>query len=102
MASPSNCRFVCTHPNPRNLALKHKPPSHPNDSPKLNKMGIKCIQKNVGSILYYACVVDMMVLMALSSIAVEQTKATEKTMAWCIQLLDYLSSQVDAKVQFLL
>jgi hypothetical protein len=37
----------------------------------------------------------MMVLMALSSIAVE-----EKTIAWCIQLLDYLLSQADAKVQY--
>ena len=42
----------------------------------------------------------MMVLMALSSIAVEQTKATEKTLAQCIQLLDCLLSQADAKVQF--
>jgi hypothetical protein len=42
----------------------------------------------------------MTVLMALSSIAVEQTKATEKTMAQCTQLLDYLSGHVDAKVRF--
>ncbi len=27
MASPSNCKIVHTHPNPRNLVLKHKPPS---------------------------------------------------------------------------
>jgi hypothetical protein len=56
--------------------------------------------KIVGSILHYARVVDMMVLMPLSSIAVEQTKATEKTIARCIQLLDYLSSQADAKERF--
>jgi hypothetical protein len=42
----------------------------------------------------------MTVLIALSSIAVEQTKATEKTMAQCTQLLDYLLGHVDAKVQF--
>jgi hypothetical protein len=42
----------------------------------------------------------MMVLKALSSIAVEQTKASDKTMARCTQLLDYLSHNVDAKVQF--
>jgi hypothetical protein len=42
----------------------------------------------------------MMVLMALSSIAVEQTKAMENTMARCIQLLDCLLSQAGAKVQF--
>ncbi len=43
---------------------------------------------------------DMTVLMALSSIAVEQTKAMEKMMARCIQLLDYLLSQANAKVQY--
>jgi hypothetical protein len=50
--------------------------------------------------LYYAHSVDMTVLMALSSIAVEQTKATEKTMERCIQLLDYLASNSKAKVRF--
>jgi hypothetical protein len=40
------------------------------------------------------------VLMALSSITVEQTKATEKTMAQCTQMLDYLSGHADAKVRF--
>jgi hypothetical protein len=42
----------------------------------------------------------MTVLMALSSIAVEQTKATERTMEKCTQLLDYLAGHVDAKVRF--
>jgi hypothetical protein len=32
----------------------------------------------MGSILYYARAVDMTILMALSSIAVEQTRAMEK------------------------
>jgi hypothetical protein len=39
----------------------------------------------------------MTVLMALSSIAVEQTKATEKTLGRCLQLLDYLASNLEAK-----
>ncbi len=38
--------------------------------------------------------------MALSSIAVEQTKATERTMEKCTQLLDYLAGHADAKVRF--
>ncbi len=41
-----------------------------------------------------------MVLMALSSITLEQTKAMEKAMTRCIQLLDYLLSQADAKVKY--
>jgi hypothetical protein len=42
----------------------------------------------------------MMVLMVISSIAVEQTKATEKTMGWCIQLLVYLSGHSNAEIHF--
>jgi hypothetical protein len=42
----------------------------------------------------------MMVIMALSAIAAEQTKATTKTMGKCIQLLDYLASNSEAKVRF--
>jgi hypothetical protein len=42
----------------------------------------------------------MTVLMALSSIAVEQTKATEKTLSRYMQLLDYLAGHSDAKIRF--
>jgi hypothetical protein len=42
----------------------------------------------------------MTALIALSSIAVEQTKGTGKTMARCTQLLDYLSGHADVKVRF--
>ena len=38
--------------------------------------------------------------MGLSSIAVEQTKAMEKTMGHCINLLNYLATNQDAKVRF--
>jgi hypothetical protein len=42
----------------------------------------------------------MMVLKAISSIAVEQMNATDKMMARCTQLLDYLSHNANAKVRF--
>ncbi len=42
----------------------------------------------------------MMVLKALSSIAVEQMNATDKMMARCTQLLDYLLHNANAKVRF--
>jgi hypothetical protein len=42
----------------------------------------------------------MTVLMALSTIVVEQTKVTEKTMVKCSQLLDYLAYHADAIVRF--
>ncbi len=69
-------------------------------SPLLDKKGIKRVQQIVGSILYYARAVDMTVLIALSSIAMEQTKATEMTMKRCAQLLNYLADHADAKIRF--
>ena len=87
-------------PEPKRFGTEAQAPLPPDSSPKLDKKGIKRVQQIVGSILYYACAVDMTVLMALSSIAVEQTCATEKTMHRCTQLLDYLAGHSDAKVCF--
>ncbi len=58
------------------------------------------MQKIVGSLLYYARAVNMTILMALSSIAVEQTTATELTLQRCTQLLDYLAGHANATVRF--
>jgi hypothetical protein len=66
--------------------------------PTLDTKVIKSVQKIMGSILYYTCAVDMMVLKAVNSIAVEQTKATEQTMALCKQLLYYLSHNANTKM----
>jgi hypothetical protein len=71
-----------------------------NFTPKLDKKGIKHIQQIFGSILYYAYTINMTGLTALSTIAIEQTKATETTMGWCLQLVDYLASNQEAKVRF--
>jgi hypothetical protein len=69
-------------------------------SPLLDKKGLKQVQKIVWSILYYARAAGMTVFMALSVIAVEQTKATANTIGRCIQLLDYLVSNSEAKVRY--
>jgi hypothetical protein len=82
------------------LNLRHNPPSPPDATPKLYAKGIKRVQKIVGSILYYTQAVDMTVLMALSSIALEQMTAMEQTMEQCTQLLAYLAGHADTKVCF--
>jgi hypothetical protein len=87
-------------PEPKKSGTEAQAPHPPDSTPKLDAKGIKRVQKTVGSILFYARAVDMMVLMALSLIAAEQTKVMEKTMARCTQLLEYLSGRADAKVQF--
>ena len=87
-------------PEPVTYGAKAQAPLAPDTSPGLDATGIKKVQKIVGSILYYARAVDMTVLIALSSIAIEQTRATTKTMSRCTQLLDYLASNANAKIRF--
>jgi hypothetical protein len=84
----------------KKIGTEAQAPPPPDTSPKLDAKGIKHVQQIVGSFLYYAWAINMTVLKTLSSIAVEQTKASEKTMARCTQLLDYLLHNVDAKVRF--
>ena len=99
-------------PTNRNIArtrrrLNNTRPMHnaqapiPTDiSPKLSNKEIKEIQHIVGSILYYAWAVDITVLMALSSIASQQTQGTTNTMAKAKQLLDCFATHPDATIQF--
>ncbi len=86
-------------PAPKQYCSEAPAPLPPNTLTLLKNAGIKWVQKIVGSILYYARAVNMTVLMALSTIALEQTKAMEKTMDQCMQLLDYLSFNLEAKVR---
>jgi hypothetical protein len=58
------------------------------NSPCPDNAGIHQMQRIVGSILYYARAVNMTILMALGTIASKQTKATEKTLEKCTQLLN--------------
>ena len=95
--SIQNCPYS---PTPKQFGSEAQRPLPPDSTPRLDKKDIKRVQQIVGSILYYARAVDMTVLMALSTIAIEQTKATEQTLARCFQLLDYLAHHSTAKVRF--
>jgi hypothetical protein len=87
-------------PEPQKIGEDAQSPLVIDSSPLLNEKGLKQVQKNVGSILYYERAVDRTVLMALSAIAVEQTKVMAKTMGRCIQLLDFLVSNLEVKVRY--
>jgi hypothetical protein len=87
-------------PEPKKYGAEAQSPLPQDNSQKLTKKEIKQVQKIVGSILYYARAVDMTVLMALSSIASEQTKGSEHTLEKAYQVLDYLASHPDAVVRF--
>ena len=87
-------------PEPKTYGAKAQSPLPQKTSRILTDTEIKQVQKIVGSILYYARAVDMTVLMALSSIASEQTKGTERILEKAYHVLDYLASHPNAVVRF--
>jgi hypothetical protein len=94
---PQHCPYS---PSPIQYGAKAQTPILVNISPKLSPNNIKEIQQIIGSILYYAWAVDITVLMALSSIAIKQTKGTTNMMQKAKQLLDYLATNPDATIRF--
>jgi hypothetical protein len=101
--------------------FQHDKPKHPQDTPSRYVMPVygaktqyatqdetfplmakKClnIQKVTGSVLYYVRAVDPTIIMPINDIAIEQTKATEKTQAATNQLLDYLATHPDATSRY--
>ena len=94
---PQHCPYS---PAPKQYGANAQAPLPVDISPKLSPEEIKEIQRVVGSILYYARAVDITVLMALSSIAIEQTKGTTSTMGKAKQLLDYLTTHPDATIRY--
>jgi hypothetical protein len=84
--------------SPKQYGAKAQAPLPINISPKLSPEEIKEIQRIVSSTLYYNRAVEITVLMALSSIAIEQTKGTTNTMGKAKQLLDYLTTNPDVTI----
>ena len=94
---PQHCPYA---PAPKHYGAKAQEPLPVDISPKLSPDEIKEIQRVIGSILYYARAVDITVLMALSSIAIEQSKGTTNTLEKAKQLLDYLDTYPNATIRF--
>ena len=97
---PTHMHSCPYHPEPPKIGSDGQAPLPPDATPPLDAAGIKRVQKIVRSILYYTRAVNMTVLMGLSSITVEHTKAMEKTMGHCSDLFNYLATNQDAKVHY--
>jgi hypothetical protein len=76
-AKPQHCPYA---PAPKQYGAAAQSPLPIDILPKLSPNEIKEIQWVIRSILHYACMVDITVLMALSSTAIEQSKGTTNTM----------------------
>jgi hypothetical protein len=94
---PQNCPYT---PAPKRYGAAAQTSLPTDISSKLSDAEIKEIQCILGSSLNYAQAVNITVLMALSSIASEQTRGTTNTMAKAKQLLDYLATHPDATIRF--
>jgi hypothetical protein len=88
-AKPQHCLYA---PAPKQYGAKAQAHLPINVSPTLSPDKIKEIQQVISSILYYACAIDITVLMALSLIAIKQSKGTEKA--------KQLATYPTAKIQF--
>jgi hypothetical protein len=96
-AWPQHCPYA---PAPKQYGSAAQSPLPVDISPQLSPEEIKDIQRVIGIILYYACAINITVLMALSSIVIKQSKRTTKTMEKVKQLLDYLTTYPDATICF--
>ena len=97
LSCPQHCPYS---PEPKKYGSTAQAPLPIDTSQPLGEKEIKAVQKIVGSILYYARAVDMTVLMALSTIASEQTKGTKQTMEKALQVLNYLATHPNATIPF--
>ncbi len=86
--SPQHCPWS---PHPIQYGSKTQDPIPPDESPALDKKGIKLIQQVVGSFLYYCRATDTTIPEALSELSQQQMKATENTLKQCRQFLDYMA-----------
>ena len=69
-------------------------------APLLLPPEITRVQQIVGTLLYYARAIDNTMLVALNSIASEQSTATTDTAAACSQLLDYAATYPSTTIRY--
>jgi hypothetical protein len=69
-------------------------------SPRLDAEGVTRVQQILGTLLHYARAVDSTMLVALSSLASQQTKSTETTAKAITKLLNYCATHPDATIRY--
>ena len=80
--SPHRCK-------PINYGSKFQMAPEEDTSKPLNEAGIRCVQKNVGALIWIGRAVNNKLLVALSAIGSQQASATKATNMAIHQLLDY-------------
>ncbi len=82
----ANCVQNCPYsPAPKQYEIKAQAPLPPTQSPRLKEKGIKQVQQIIRSILYYPWAINLTILTASNTTAVEQTTVMECTLEKCMQ-----------------
>ena len=95
---PKKRRYSPYPVEPRKFGKASQEPMPEDTLPLVDEKRKRLVQQVVGSILYYGKGPDLTTLVALSTLASEQSKATEKTVSNMEWLLDYLATNPDAKI----
>ena len=72
----------------------------PDNTPLLDAAGNKTVQEIIGTLLYYARAVDPTLLVALSTLATQQTNGTKQTMMDITHLLNYCATHPNAIIRY--
>ena len=83
-----------------NCGAKTQMTKAPDNTPPLDKAGIKHLQSTVGTLLHYARAVDNTMSPALGTLAAAQTKGTQATAKAATKLLNHAATHPDAVVRF--
>jgi hypothetical protein len=86
--------------NPRKYGKAAQDPLPPDVTDQLDDERQTEIQRIVGAVLFFGRALDLTNLVSLSSIASEQSRATEMTENKCRQLLDYLATHPNPVIRF--
>jgi hypothetical protein len=98
---PSRRLQYCPYqPNPIKYGRNSDKIVHETESSPFGADGKKYVQQVLGSFLYYMRAIDMTILHALSAIATEQAKPTQRKSQRVQQLLDYLHTNPNTVIRF--
>ena len=87
----ASCTFSATN------AQAHTPDDN---TARLDTYGVLRVQRVVGCILYYARVIDIPLLPALTEIGSDQVKATKETLAATKKFLDFVATFPDVAIWY--
>ena len=94
---PDNAPHTCTQPT---YGAKIQYAEAPSSAKPLPQPAVTCIQKFIGTLIYYSITVDSTMLVYIGTIASTQATETQNTAKAVVKLLNYAASHPDATIWY--